>query len=67
MDEASLGRAVDAWLTALRTQGLSSRRLQRIASLLGEAMSLEGPQTPTQVRVLQQFETWLQAHWRIVP
>ena len=59
LDDDTLGRAIDAWLSALRAQGLSARRIGELAGLLGEAMSEAVPKTPTQVRVLRRFEAWL--------
>jgi hypothetical protein len=61
LGEDELGQWVDAWLTGLRAQGLSERRLRELAGLLGQAMSAEGPQTPAQARVLRRFEAWRRA------
>lgn len=58
MDDEALGCAVDAWLTALRAQGLSERRARELAGLLGQAMSAEGPRDTAESRVLQRFEAW---------
>ena len=58
MDDETLGRTVDAWLTALRAQELSERRIGELAALLGAAMSEGGPKTKEQERALQQFEGW---------
>lgn len=58
MDEEDLGHTVDAWLTALRNNGLSDRRVGQLARLLGEAMSEGGPRSPEQERVLRRFDAW---------
>ena len=58
IDDDTLGQAVDAWLTSLRTQGLSDRLLRQLAGLLGNAMSGSGPQSATEARVLRRFEQW---------
>ena len=60
-DEEQLGHQVDAWLSALRAQGLSERRIGELAGLLGEAMSESGPKTREQQRTLHQFEGWCQS------
>ena len=60
-DEEQLGYQVDAWLSSLRAQGLSERRIGQLAGLLGEAMSEGGPKSKEQERALQQFETWYQS------
>ncbi|NMP23742.1 hypothetical protein [Sulfobacillus harzensis] len=61
IDDETLGQAVDAWLTALRAQGLSERRMLQLAVLLGEAMSGAGPKTPAQAEAQEQFLQWLNA------
>jgi hypothetical protein len=61
MDDETLGQAVDAWLTALRRQGLSNRRLRQLAGLLGNAMADSGPQDTAEERVLRRFEAWQKA------
>ncbi len=60
MSEDELGQWVDAWLTALRAQGLSERRIGELAMLLGQAISAEGPQNSVEARVLRRFEVWRQ-------
>ncbi|NMP24310.1 hypothetical protein [Sulfobacillus harzensis] len=57
-DEEALGHAVDAWLTALRAQGLSDRRVRVLAGSLGDAMSTGGPRGAEEARVLRRFEAW---------
>lgn len=42
MDDEALGYVVDAWLTALRSQGLSDRRIRELAGPLGATMSRSG-------------------------
>ena len=60
LDEDQLGQWVDAWLTALRAQDLSDRRVRELARLLGQAMSDSRPRNATESRVLQRFEAWRQ-------
>ena len=57
-DEEQLGYQVDAWLSALRTQGISERRIGQLAGLLGEAISGRGPKSKEQECVLRRFEGW---------
>ncbi|NMP24114.1 hypothetical protein [Sulfobacillus harzensis] len=57
-NSVSLGPAVDAWLAALRTQGLSDRRVQELAGLLGNAMGDSEPQNVAEARALRRFERW---------
>lgn len=59
-DEDALGHQVDAWLAALRTQGLSDRRVRELAGLLGKAMGEGGPGNAAEARVLRRFEGWRQ-------
>ncbi len=61
-NEEALGLAVDAWLMALRRQGLSNRRRAELARLLGRAMRDAGPQTPNEMRVLRRFMEWQREH-----
>jgi len=58
LDDEQLGPLVDTWLSALRSQGLSTRRIGELAGLLGQAMGAEGPKTPAQERALRRFEAW---------
>ncbi|NMP23984.1 hypothetical protein [Sulfobacillus harzensis] len=57
-DEEELGREVDAWLAALRAQGVSERRMRELAGLLGNAMADSGPHDTAEERVLRRFEAW---------
>ncbi len=61
VDEDQLGHQVDAWLTALRAQGVSAKRLGELARLLGEATRDSGPRTLAQQLALQRFDDWLTA------
>lgn len=58
MDDETLGRAVDAWLTALRIHGMPGERLAQVAGTLGDAMASDGPTTLEQITVLRAFTLW---------
>lgn len=66
-DDEAVGHAVDAWLTALRTQGLSDRRIRELAGLLGNAMGDSGPHNATEERVLRRFEAWRRTNLNQAP
>lgn len=42
LNDEQLGRVVDAWLKALRAQGLSDWRVRELAGMLGTTMSRSG-------------------------